>query len=39
MSAADLIREAIRGLESNRGRTLLTILGIVIGIAAVIAMT
>lgn len=39
MSAADLIREAIRGLESNRGRSLLTILGIVIGIAAVIAMT
>ncbi|OUP10086.1 ABC transporter permease [Collinsella sp. An2] len=39
MNAADLIREAVRGLESNRGRSLLTILGIVIGIAAVIAMT
>ncbi|MBM6868420.1 ABC transporter permease [Collinsella tanakaei] len=39
MSIRDLIREALRSLESNRGRSLLTILGIVIGIAAVIAMT
>lgn len=39
MSIIDLMREAIRSLEANRGRSLLTILGIVIGIAAVIAMT
>ena len=39
MSFLDLMREALRGLESNRGRSLLTILGIVIGIAAVISMT
>ena len=39
MSIIDLIREAMRSLEANRGRSLLTILGIVIGIAAVIAMT
>ncbi|MDN0055722.1 ABC transporter permease [Collinsella ihumii] len=39
MSLRDLIREALRSLEANRGRSLLTILGIVIGIAAVIAMT
>lgn len=39
MSMRDLIREALRALEANRGRTLLTVLGIVIGIAAVIAMT
>ena len=39
MSARDLIREAVRALSANRGRSLLTILGIVIGIAAVIAMT
>ena len=39
MSFRDLIREALRSLESNRGRSLLTILGIVIGISAVIAMT
>ncbi len=39
MSIRDLIREALRSLEANRGRSLLTILGIVIGIAAVIAMT
>ena len=39
MNARDLVREALRALEANRGRTLLTVLGIVIGIAAVIAMT
>ena len=39
MSFRDLVREALRSLEANRGRSLLTILGIVIGIAAVIAMT
>lgn len=39
MSMTDLIREAFRSLEANKGRSLLTILGIVIGIAAVIAMT
>lgn len=39
MSIIDLLREAMRSLEANRGRSLLTILGIVIGIAAVIAMT
>lgn len=39
MSMRDLAREALRSLEANRGRSLLTILGIVIGIAAVIAMT
>ena len=39
MSIRDLIREALHSLESNRGRSLLTILGIVIGIASVIAMT
>lgn len=39
MNIIDLMREAMRSLEANRGRSLLTILGIVIGIAAVIAMT
>lgn len=39
MSGRDLIRESLRALEANRGRSFLTILGIVIGIAAVIAMT
>lgn len=39
MSTRDLIREALHSLESNKGRSLLTILGIVIGIASVIAMT
>ena len=39
MSIRDLIREALHALESNKGRSLLTILGIVIGIASVIAMT
>lgn len=39
MSVRDLMREAVRALEANKGRSLLTILGIVIGIASVIAMT
>ena len=39
MSIRDLIREALHSLESNKGRSLLTILGIVIGTASVIAMT
>ena len=39
MSIRDLIHEALHSLESNKGRSLLTILGIVIGIASVIAMT
>ena len=39
MSALALVREALRSLEANRARSALTILGIVIGIAAVIAMT
>ncbi len=39
MSFSDLLREALRALDANRGRSLLTILGIVIGIGAVIAMT
>ena len=39
MSTCDLIREALHSLEANKGRSLLTILGIVIGIASVIAMT
>ena len=39
MSTHDLIQEALHSLEANKGRSLLTILGIVIGIASVIAMT
>ena len=39
MSSRDLIQEALHSLEANKGRSLLTILGIVIGIASVIAMT
>ena len=39
MSARDLIQDALHSLEANKGRSLLTILGIVIGIASVIAMT
>lgn len=39
MSARDLIQEALHSLEANKGRSLLTILGIVIGIASAIAMT
>ncbi|MDO4436607.1 MAG: ABC transporter permease [Coriobacteriaceae bacterium] len=39
MNLTDLAHEALRSLEANKGRSLLTILGIVIGIAAVIAMT
>lgn len=39
MRARDLATETWEALESNRGRSLLTVLGIVIGISAVIAMT
>ncbi len=39
MRARDLIYETASALDANRARSLLTILGIVIGIAAVIAMT
>ena len=39
MSNRDLVQEALHSLEANKGRSLLTILGIVIGIASVIAMT
>lgn len=39
MNLSDLLHEAFRALEANRGRSLLTILGIVIGIGSVIAMT
>ena len=39
MRFRDLMREVFSALDANRGRSLLTILGIVIGIAAVIAMT
>ena len=39
MRARDLVYETAMAFDSNRGRSLLTILGIVIGIAAVIAMT
>ena len=39
MSAVDLLLETLHAFNANRARSLLTILGIVIGIAAVIAMT
>ena len=39
MSFKDLLHETFSALAANKGRTALTILGIVIGIAAVIAMT
>ncbi|MDO4404081.1 MAG: ABC transporter permease [Atopobiaceae bacterium] len=39
MKARDLLYETASALDANRGRSLLTILGIVIGIGAVIAMT
>ena len=39
MRARDLVYETGSALEANRARSLLTVLGIVIGIAAVIAMT
>ncbi len=39
MKARDLAYETISALDSNRGRSLLTVLGIVIGISAVITMT
>lgn len=39
MTPRDLASETVSALDANRGRSLLTVLGIVIGIAAVIAMT
>ena len=39
MRATDLITETWEALDANRGRSLLTVLGIVIGISAVISMT
>ena len=39
MRARDLAYETLAALDANRGRSILTVLGIVIGIAAVIAMT
>lgn len=39
MSAVEIVRFAVRGLLANRLRSLLTMLGIVIGIAAVILLT
>jgi putative ABC transport system permease protein len=39
MRASDLVQETWQALDANRGRSLLTVLGIVIGISAVIAMT
>lgn len=39
MKARDLVKETISALDANRGRSALTVLGIVIGISAVIAMT
>ncbi|MDO5118061.1 MAG: ABC transporter permease, partial [Eggerthellaceae bacterium] len=39
MRARDLAYETVAALDANRGRSILTVLGIVIGIAAVIAMT
>ncbi|MBE6470254.1 MAG: FtsX-like permease family protein [Coriobacteriaceae bacterium] len=38
MRIADLAYETVSALDANRGRSLLTVLGIVIGISAVIAM-
>lgn len=39
MRAADLVQETVSAFDANRARSLLTVLGVVIGIAAVIAMT
>ena len=39
MRASDLFYETFSAIHANRGRSLLTVLGIVIGIAAVISMT
>ena len=39
MSIQDILHETWRSLTNNKGRSALTILGIVIGIAAVISMT
>ena len=39
MNISDLLRETFSALNSNRARSILTVLGVVIGISAVIAMT
>ena len=39
MRASDLVMETASAFDANRARSLLTVLGVVIGIAAVIAMT
>ncbi|HAM15034.1 MAG TPA: ABC transporter permease [Eggerthellaceae bacterium] len=39
MKAVDLLAETVSSFRSNKARSLLTILGVVIGISAVIAMT
>ena len=39
MRTRDILHETWSALDANRGRSALTVLGIVIGIAAVIAMT
>lgn len=39
MSVIDLVQETFSAFNSNRARSLLTVLGVVIGISAVIAMT
>ena len=39
MKVRDLVVETVSALDANRSRSLLTVLGIVIGISAVIAMT
>lgn len=39
MRASDLVLETVSAFDANRARSLLTVLGVVIGIAAVIAMT
>ena len=39
MKLSDLVLETASAFDANRARSLLTVLGVVIGIAAVIAMT
>src|SRR5450756_1227235 len=38
MKLLQILREAVRSINSNRTRSFLTILGIIIGVAAVIAL-
>ncbi len=38
MKIPQILKEAIRSINSNRARSFLTILGIIIGVAAVIAL-